>query len=538
MRNIPCNLKRHTCLLTWFFLILFGATVQAATIRGFVRDHSSRETIPGASVQIANTNIGTPANLDGFYILSNLSAGNYTLRFSAMGYAVLTKPVTLDANAVKTLDVELAVTGVQQKEIEVIGEREENDEGRQTAKVSSVVIESQRIKNIPALAGEVDILRMIQAIPGVKSTSDISTGLNVRGGNSAMCLIQMDQSAVYNPSHMFGIFSTFNGDAVKHLQLMKGGFSAEYGGRAGSILEVVTKEGNRNETKGNVSLGIVSSRALIEGPLPGKQGSYALSGRRTYFDFILDPLRKNEDFKDLPDYYFYDANGKLNWDFNEKTTLTVAGYTGLDDMTVEAGDDDSRFKISTQWGNRTFASRLRHVVSTDAFVTFGYTYSRYASDFSIYNEGRQMMAFTNQFHDQMLRTDGEYHGISNHTFRTGIEAHRFSVVVKSMNEKTTQADINGHSWNIAHYLQDNWKLAPKLEMKYGLRWYWHEMGKWTKFDPRLAFVYHYNPMTRFKLAGGRYHQWIELINGDASGASFEIWVPNDGSISPMYSDQT
>ncbi|MFC2170973.1 TonB-dependent receptor plug domain-containing protein, partial [Calditrichota bacterium] len=241
--------------------------------------------------------------------------------------------------ATDPLKIDLVPTAVSLDEVTYTVQSDE--EIRQSTRVSTVPVDGNTIRSMPSIGAEMDVLRALQAIPGVKASSDLSSAIYVRGGSADMTLIQMDQSAVYNPSHLFGIFSTFNADAVKHVQLMKGGFPAEYGGRSGSVLEVVTKEGNRMKNEGVASISAISARAALEGPLPGYHGSYALSGRRTYLDPVMVILRQNEDFKDLPDYYFYDANGKINIDVNHKATLTVGGYIGQDDLEANFGSEDN-----------------------------------------------------------------------------------------------------------------------------------------------------------------------------------------------------
>ncbi len=528
-------------LLTTVTLLLLACATSAladGSLRGFVLDKTSGEPLPVANVVVVGESRGAATNLDGYFNIPKLESGRYTLRVSYLGYITQEFVVTINGDDGEPVNLELIPEGVSLEEVVYYQKAEDEEEIRNSARVSTIPVDASTIRAMPSLGAEMDVMRAMQAMPGVKASSEISSALYVRGGNSAMTLIQMDQSTVYNPSHLFGIFSTFNGDAVKHLQLMKGGFPAEYGGRAGSVLEVVTNEGNRKEIEGVANVGLISAKLAMEGPLPNEMGSYAISGRRTYFDAIIDIMKESSpDLSDLPDYFFYDGNGKVNLDLTDKTTLTVGGYLGLDQMTADIGDEDSKLNMDTHWGNKTFTSRLRQVTGANSFLTLGYAYSRYTSGFKMMNEGSLAMEFKNRFHDHMIRSDYEYFGLPNHTLKTGIEARRYSVEVTSRNEEVTSADIDAVSWNVAHYLQDTWKVGSQFEVLPGVRWTYHELGDQVKVEPRFSTVYHYNDKTRFKLALGRYYQWIEII-ATGEGASFlDTWVPNDGSTDPMYADQ-
>ncbi len=524
-----------TALLITLHVYASWATVP---LKGFVIDGTSGEPLPLANVELQDMNRGGATNLDGFFAIPNLEPGIYTLKVSYLGYHDARIEVEVSIQPMDPINVELLPKSVRLEEVVYTVETVDDDKIRQSARVSTMPIDAQTVRNIPSLGAEMDVLRAIQAIPGVKASSEISSALYVRGGSPDMTLIQMDQSTVYNPSHLFGLFSTFNADAVKHIQLMKGGFPAEYGGRMGSVLEVVTNEGNRRETEGLVSIGIISARAAIEGPLPKKRGSYALSGRRTYFDMLIDALRKSSDeYKDLPDYFFYDGNGKINLDLTGKTTLTLGGYIGLDILTAEMGPDDSRLDMKTYWGNQTSTTRLRHVLGDYGFITFGVAYSQYRSGFEMHNEESLLFQFKNRFSDTMLRTDFEYYAVGNHRLKTGIEARRYSVEVINRNEDVNYGSIDTTNWNVAHYIQDVWRIGAQFELLPGIRWYWHQDGNFLRLDPRMAMVYHYNEQTRLKLAGGRYHQWIDIISAGEGISFFDIWMTNDGSVAPSYADQ-
>ena len=536
------NMRRALPAFMLLLIFSIAAPRAAVPLRGFVIDATSGEPLPVANVMIPALSRGSATNLDGFFAIPNLEPGTYTLQISYLGYHGAETDIEVSDRLMDPITIELTPESVVLEEVVYTVKELDEKQLRESPRVSTMPMDAPTIRSMPSLGAEMDVLRAMQAIPGVKASSEISSALYVRGGSADMTLLQMDQSTVYNPSHLFGLFSTFNADAVKHIQLMKGGFPAEYGGRSGSVLEVVTNEGNRRETEGLVSVGIVSARAALEGPLPKKRGSYAISGRRTYFDMLIDALRKSSDeYKDLPDYFFYDGNGKINLDLTGKTTLTLGGYIGLDILTAEMGPDDSRLDMKTYWGNQTSTTRLRHVLGDYGFITFGVADSQYLSGFEVSNEVTMLIKFKNRFRDTALRTDFEFYAFTNHRLKTGVEAHRYSVHVTNQNEDVTFMSIDTTNWNIAHYLQDTWKIGAQFELMPGLRWYWHQDGNFYRFDPRMAAVYHYNERTRIKLAGGRYHQFVDIFNPAGGGSDFasflDIWMTNDGSVEPMYADQ-
>ncbi len=534
MKQVGLSLLLVMILLT---SALFTSVHAGYPIRGFVLDASNGEPLPVANVVVVNLNKGAATNLDGFFIIAGLDPGIYILKAGYLGYRSREVVVTVSTTTMDPLYIELVPESMALKEVVFTAEKEDEEELRLSPRVSTVPVDNQTIRNIPSLGAEMDVMRALQAIPGVKASSELSSALYVRGGSPDMTLIQMDQSTVYNPSHLFGLFSTFNTDAVKFIELMKGGFPARYGGRAGSVLEVITNEGNRKNFEGLASVGLISAHAAFEGPLPKKVGSYAVSGRRTYFDPLLDIMRKNEDFKDLPDYYFYDSNGKINLDLTDRTTLTIGGYLGSDELRSEFGPEDSRLKLSTYWGNRTFTSRMRQVMPKNAFLTLGMAYSRYGSGFYMENEGAKLIDFRNRFHDLAFRLDYEYHGIPNHQMETGLESRRYSSDIDQHSDDAEYVRIKYIASNFSHYIQDRWKISAYWELFPGIRWSYHDRGQTIRFDPRLALLYHYSPQTRIKLAGGRYHQWVSSISFADVAVFLDMWVPNDGTTSPTYTDQ-
>ncbi len=253
--------------------LFLAAVVSASTLRGFVVDARSGEPLPVADVWLEGSGRGTAANLDGYFVIDDLPPGPHTLQVSYVGYRTAKVSVELTPAPMEPLKVSLQPEAVTMDAVEVVAEVEGHEESRCGPRTSTVPMDGLTIHGMHSLMAEMDVLRAVQAIPGVKASSELSSAPYIRGGSPDQTLILMDHAVVYNPSHLFGLFSTFNADAMKRLELMKGGFSAEYGGRSGSVIEVITNEGNRQRTEGKVSVGLISARAALEGPLPGGHGS-------------------------------------------------------------------------------------------------------------------------------------------------------------------------------------------------------------------------------------------------------------------------
>ncbi len=531
-------MQHRVMMVLALLLCIVGMSYGRGPIRGFVVDALNGEPLPVANVVINGTSNGASTNLDGFFVIPSVENGDYDLDVSYLGYHSTTIQVEVTNTVMEPITIEILPSAVQLEEVVYTVEENNDDDTRASPRVSTVPVDPEVIRMMPSLGAETDVLRAIQAIPGVKASSAISSALYVRGGSPDMTLLMLDQSTVYNPSHLFGIFSTFNADAVKHLQLMKGGFPAEYGGRAGSVLEVITNDGNRREYEGLVSASIISARAAFEGPLPNNMGSFAISGRRTYFDPVIQALRNSsEDYENLPDYYFYDANAKVNLDLSQRTTLTIGTYMGRDDLEARFGDEDSKAVFRTDWGNRTYFSRLRHVLSPTTFLTASAAYSHYSSGFIFENEGILLSNFDNRFKDWAFRTDLEFHPANNHVVRTGVQLSIYNSDFSSESEDVIWVNIDTTVFNVSHYLQDNWRINTRWEVQPGVRWYFHNDGDFWRVDPRLAVVHYWDDHLRFKLAGGRYTQWVNVITSGEGFSSFDIWTPIDGSVEPTYSDQ-
>ena len=527
--------KVHLISLIMILLIHTLAYGQS-NIRGYIEDATSGEPLPLVNVVISGQLRGAATNLDGYFVIESLKPGVYTLEITYLGYHPKSEDVVVTQELAAPIHIELIPEAISLEEVVVFAEESDDVKARLSPTVSDVQVGVTTLRKLPSLGGEMDLLRAIQTIPGVKSSSDMSSAIYVRGGSPDQTLILVDHNPVFNPSHMFGLFSTFNPDAVKHLDLKKGAFPAYYGGRSGSVLEVITNDGNRKQFEGGAAVSLISAKANIEGPLPKNKGSYFIAGRRTYLDPVIAAMRKATD-NDLPDYYFWDGNSKLNLDLTDRSTLTVAGYWGNDVLDFTAGPADSRFNLGLLWGNRTISARLRNALSRNLYWTVLGTWSRFHSEFNMVNSGVTIEDFNNSFDDHTLKSDLEFLGHEKHRVSTGFWITRYYVHFEEKTEDNTNVYVKAHTYNYSFYVQDSWKPHVMFEIQPGLRGYYHEDGSIFRLDSRLAMVYHYSNKTRLKLAGGRYTQFINVITFGEGFNSFDVWVPVDNSMNPSFSDQ-
>src|SRR5574343_505473 len=314
------------------------------TISGYVKDAKNGEALIGALVYKKDTQTGVSTNEYGFYSLT-LPEGKHTLLISFVGYANIQLDIELTKNL--TYNFEPKEQGRDLQEVEITAEAA--DKNVKSMEMSVAKIDIKQIQKMPALLGEVDLVRVIQLLPGVTTVGEGASGFNVRGGGIDQNLVLLDEAPVYNSSHLFGFFSVFNPDAVKDVKLIKGGIPSQYGGRVSSILDIRMKEGNSKTYEVNGGIGTIFSRLAIEAPIKKDKVSFIVAGRRSYIDILAKPVLKQRQ-PNLADakFYFYDLTAKINWKVNDKNTVFLSGYLGRD--VFGAG-------FTFNWGNATTSLR-------------------------------------------------------------------------------------------------------------------------------------------------------------------------------------
>ena len=392
-----------------------------------------------------------------------------------------------------------------------------------------ISLRAKSVQQLPAL-GEADLLRGLQLLPGIQAVSDISSGLYVRGGGPGQTAILLDDIPLYNPSHLFGLFSTFNPDAIKKVDLYKGAYPAPYGRTLGAVLDVSNREGNRKRTSGRGGVSLISGRLLTEGPVG--QGSWMLAGRRTYLEPVLSALRARGGNIPL-NYYFYDFNGKVNQRWGDDT-FTVSTYWGQDDLWLDLEDDEESF-VDLRWGNRALTARWTRAFSPALFGHFMAAGSEYESIIALrFLDAPVRIA--NSIRDLSLKGDLDYFANRHHTLSLGFLATLFEFhFARSFNERN-QLDLRQEPVLLEGYVQDEWRLGPTTWVQLGGRGTYFSVGDRLHFTPRLALSHALSDKVRLKAAGGVYRQHLQLITTEAfSGGDF--WVPLDSTVEPGRSYQ-
>ena len=524
--------------LCCFFVLCFSlffqnsTWAQNGTLSGVVTDKKTGETLVGASIFSSTTNKGTTTNNYGFYSLT-LPAGTYEITIVFLGYKQVVQSV--DFSQDQTINIELEEETTQLNEVVVVGSKKELD---LMNKISSITISPDVLRSAPAILGEADVMKILQTLPGVKQSKEGSSGLNVRGGTPDQNLILLDGVPIYNANHLFGFFSVFNPSSIKHVEIIKGGFPARYGGRLSSVLDIVTKEGSMKNYHGEAQLGIVSSKLLVEGPIVKEKASFAISGRRSFLDLFS--------FLGLPKVYMYDVNAKLNWKISAKDRLFLSSYLGQDQLMV--GDSPNRGGNGTYelgWGNLITSLRWTHVFSNKLFFNFQGITSNYELKNDRSSIGNEFFYSSSVF-DQGLKTNLTYHSSWGQTFDIGgsYTYHNFlptrskSISYKDNQPITSAYGERTYANEATLYFQDklSWgDFGANLGVHYSM--FNVDNHTYHSIEPRLQAKYRFAKSFTFKVAYSHMRQYIHLLSNTGSGFPTDLWIPTTPLVKPEFSSQ-
>jgi hypothetical protein len=421
----------------------FSCFAQATfTISGTITEKGSGETLPGVDIICFEQQAGTSTNNYGFYSLT-LKGDSATVVIRFTGYAAQSFKVSKTSGRINVqLEQESKTLN------EVVISAEQTRKVSEETQMSTIDIPISQIKKIPALLGEKDVLKVIQLLPGVQKGGEGSSGFYVRGGGPDQNLIILDDATVYNASHLFGFFSIFNGDALKSVELMKGGFPARYGGRLSSVLEMQMKDGNKEEIHGEAGIGLISSRLTLEGPIKKGKSSFLVSGRRTYIDALIYPFLPKDQ---KAGYFFYDFNAKLNFILNDKNRLYISGYFGKDKFYFRPDyGDGNEDRGDLNWGNATATVRLNHIVNDKVFSNTSLIFSKYNLGINfLESTGNDSfeLRYRSGIRDFAAKHDVDYRPNAKHYIRMGASAiyHRFTpsaITVKSSDDFENENEID------------------------------------------------------------------------------------------------
>ena len=552
---------RQFFLLFIFMLLCFAGGAQTATVSGYIKDASSGEALIGATCFVPELQQGTISNQYGFYSVT-LPTGNYEITFSFIGYERKSEVVQLNDNLV--LDIFLNEENLQLDDIVVTARRK--DANIQSAEMSMQKLPVQMVKKLPSFMGEVDVLRTITLLPGIQSGGEGSSGLYVRGGGPDENLLLLDEAPVYNASHLLGFFSVFNSDAIKDIQVYKGGIPAEYGGKASSVIDIRMNDGNTKKFSGKAGIGNISSRLTLEGPIIKDKWSFIVSGRRTYADVVgrligIDELDDNQ-------LYFYDLNLKTNIQFSHDDRLFISAYTG--DDYFKLGES-----IYMRWGNITSTARWNHIFSGKLFSNTSLIYSRYDYNLGVPGNAADQFDWNSRVQDFNFKEDFTWFANANNQVKFGLNVIRHHFEPGNINANSnsffqTLQLTNFNAIDGSAYVSNEQKIGRLLTLKYGLRLSVFQQigeGKVREYlnpespksnevinettyesgetigspfinpEPRFSMRYSLDNNSSVKASYNRMVQNLHLISNTNSPTPLDIWLPTNKYIKPLIANQ-
>ncbi|WKN44087.1 TonB-dependent receptor [Tunicatimonas pelagia] len=538
------------CTLLILFCSLTGWGQDQYTISGYITEAASGEPLIGANIYEIDTQRGGSTNVYGFYSLT-LPTGSYQVRFSSLGYEADTLTLLLTQDTI--INQKLAEAIMQLQTVQVVS----TPQLLEHPQMSAFTLRPQEMEQLPTLAGEVDLIKVAQLLPGIQSGNEGSSDLIVRGGGPDQNLILLDGVPVYNVGHLLGLVSVFNTDAVKRVDVVKGGFPARYGGRLSSVVDIQLKEGNTQERHGSGAIGLLSAKYLMEGPL-GSSGktSYLFSVRRTWLDLLAQLGQVISDTEDRGQYNFFDINAKINHRFSDNDRVYLSAYTGRDSFSTRLRGDQPgvSFQESSaiNWGNITSALRWNHVFTPKLFANLTATYSQYA--FAVdatsqeENEAQSVegsIAYTSRVRDLGLQWGVDYAPDPRHAIKAGFNTtfHRFrpgAINYSQVNQDTVQLDSTFNDQPIQAlegfvYLEDEIQATDRLRANVGV----HASGflvdrtSYHSVQPRLSIGYQLTSRSTFKASYTRMAQFLHLLTNANLGVPTDIWVPTTARIRPQ-----
>lgn len=515
---------------------LHAQEAEKGTISGYVEDADTKETVVGATLTVKGTKLGAVANKSGFFAIRNVPAGRQTVTVSSIGYERLEMEVTVAPGESQKITFSLKPKSIQAEEVTVTADR---DAEKRQVDVSRVNIPIAQLSQL-RIGGEADVFRSLQYMPGILTSSQISSGLYIRGGSPDQNLVLIDGSTVYNPSHLLGFFSAFNPDAIKDVDLIKGGFPAEYGGRLSAVLNLTQKDGNRNEFEGVASLGAISSRLSLQGPVGN--GSWFIGGRRTYLDLLLGLLPEDKE-NPLPTFNFYDANAKITQDITSNDRISLSGFLSADNLGLDGNDVQFDIGIS----NRAGSLRWTHIFGDNLFAVANLSGSRYTNGFGGNQTGFEF-EIENIITDYTAKASAEWFASEDLTLKGGLESTYYifdylknftgdkDSTAQSGTANSAQANLTVKDWTHAGFLQANYQITDLLSLQLGARGGYSGLSAITTFDPRAALRYQWQEGIAFKAAWGIYHQYLHLAS-QPDFSFFDTWLPTDSTVQPGRSEQ-
>jgi outer membrane receptor for ferrienterochelin and colicin len=510
------------------------------TISGYVTEKGSKENLIGVYVIAPKLNVAITTNNYGFYSLTLPQNDSLELLINYVGYKTEKLRINLTKNIVQNIEL----TSTQLQEVEIVAEQQKKVS--ENVQMSSIDIPIEQIKQIPALMGEKDVIKVIQLLPGVQKGSEGSSGIYVRGGGPDQNLILLDEAPVYNANHLFGFFSVFNGDALKSVELIKGGFPARYGGRLSSVIDLQMKDGNKEKIKGEAGIGLIASRLTLEGPIIKGKCSFLVSARRTYIDALICPFLKPES---KAGYYFYDFNAKINYVINDNNRLFMSGYFGRDKFYLKSKTTDYESKANLNWGNATTTARWNHLFSNKLFSNLSLIFTRYALGIGSNDKSKTdfySLSYSSVIRDLGFKYNFDFMPNPNHYIKFGLNStwHYFmpqAIVTKSSYAYNNNSNVSTpiHTFENGLFIEDDWKITQQFRANIGFRLSGFNSRKSNFFfpEPRASLRYLFKNDFSIKGSYALMNQYLHLLSSTGIGLPTDLWVPATNTVKPQQSQQ-
>lgn len=553
-------MKRYLLLFILLSSICFPSYSQSThIISGVIKDINTNDVVIGAKVQIKELpNRVTIAMGDGKYSFK-VSPGNYTIIVSALGFETTEKSISVSSNDV-LLDFKLKEHISTSKTVEITIEKDET-ENVESTDVGKVQLEMKQVKLLPAVFGEVDVMKTLQLLPGVQSAGEGQSGLYIRGGGPDQNLVLLDDAPILNTGHLFGFFSVFNSDAIEDVSLYKGGMPARYGGRLSSVVDFSMPSSIPDKWSANGGIGLIASRLTIQGPIQKGKTSLMLSGRRTYIDILSKPFLKDTESGGIP-YYFYDMNGKLIHKFSDKDNISLSGYIGRDVVSLNLLD--GRFKADFDWGNAATTLKWNHIFNSKWKSSLSFIYNTYSFD-AVADFDNFRNTFLSKIQDYTSKYNLTFYPNSKGTLNMGIDYTYHKFIPRTSETNTTDDDgINFTSGVLnpdkrAHemgvYLSYDYDISKKFRVNTGLRYsYFIQVGPYNLIqqngdtlhfasnkkvvsydgvEPRVSMRYKIDSNSSVKASATYVNQYMHLISLSGNALPFDVWVPSSSVVKPQ-----
>lgn len=510
------------------------------TISGFVREATSGEPLLGVHLAVANSYLGTTTNAYGFYSIK-LRSDTFHLQISYVGYQTREQFILLDR------DIQLNMVLVPNAELkEVVVEGKKGEPTPELKSISKMEVPIAEIAKIPALFGEKDVFKAFKLLPGVQFGNEGQANMFVRGGGADQNLVILDDATVYNAFHLFGLFSLFNGDALRSAQLTKGGFPARYGGRLSSVMDIHMKDGNKQSYHGTGTIGLLSSKFTLEGPIKKNVSSFLISGRRMYWDMILNNFLRSRQ-QNLT-FYFYDITAKADYIFSDKDKLFLSAYTGRDRYGLSEGNSQYSSGSGINWENITSTLRWNHVFNQKLFMNTSLILSNYqlrVNSTGTYDFKKYEARLFSGIRDFSVKADFDYSYSQKRKLKFGLisTSHHFTphgyYEYNELGGRLIAGSEHYNSQESAVYLEDHYQMNRHVSFVNGLRVsHFNSSGKnYVRAEPRLSFCYNPNKISSFKIAYTLMNQYIHLLTNTGVGLPTDLWVPSTPNIGPQQSQQ-